>query len=214
MFRRKTKAFTLIELLTVIVVILILAGLILAVAGYVQGNAARSRATSEISALSAACESYKADNGVYPMASGTTDAVYAIASGNAASGKYDPTQAVYTNSSKYLYGQLSGDYDNNNPAAATNYDGKIDGNETSNKIYFEFKPNMLGGTKDANGNFTAVTYIQDPFGYSYGYSTAYTATSGTNGYNPTFDLWSTGGTNSQQTSTSGTVPQAKWIKNW
>ena len=53
-----------------------------------------------------------------------------------------------------------------------------------------------------------VQYIQDPFGYSYGYSTANQADPITpNGYNPTFDLWSTaGGT------TTSDIP--KWIKNW
>ncbi len=59
-------AFTLIELLVVITVIIILAGLILSTTGYVQKKGARSRAETEIAAISAACESYKADNGVYP----------------------------------------------------------------------------------------------------------------------------------------------------
>ena len=43
------------------------------------------------------------------------------------------------------------------------------------------------------GNGT-VTAIADPFGNSYGYSTANQADPGTaKGYNPTFDLWSTAG---------------------
>lgn len=58
--------FTLIELLVVITVIVILAGLVLQTAGYVQKKAARSRAEAEIAALSAALESYKADMGDYP----------------------------------------------------------------------------------------------------------------------------------------------------
>jgi len=59
--------FTLIELLVVITVIAILAALALQTAGYVQKKAARSRAEAEIAALSAALESYKADNGDYPV---------------------------------------------------------------------------------------------------------------------------------------------------
>jgi hypothetical protein len=57
-----------------------------------------------------------------------------------------------------------------------------------------------------------VQYIQDPFGYSYGYSTTFQhdldqGLQPTHGYNPTFDLWSTaGGT------TTSDIP--KWIKNW
>jgi len=74
---------------------------------------------------------------------------------------------------------------------------------------------MLGGTRDANGNLTSVTYIQDPVGNSYGYSTAYQAwvdggSLGTQtGYNPSFDLWSTTGTTSGSPS-----DRLQWIKNW
>ena len=59
-------AFTIIELLIVMTIILVLAGLILATAGYVQKKGARSRTEAEIAAISAALESYKADNGIYP----------------------------------------------------------------------------------------------------------------------------------------------------
>src|SRR5438874_9942737 len=66
------RAFTIIELLVVISIIIILAGLILSTAGYVQKKGARSRAEAEIAAISAALESYKADNGIYPTDSDTT----------------------------------------------------------------------------------------------------------------------------------------------
>ena len=42
----------------------------------------------------------------------------------------------------------------------------------------------------ATGN---VAFIKDPFGNSYGYSTAGTGWNIRSGYNPTFDLWSTAG---------------------
>jgi general secretion pathway protein G len=58
--------FSLIELLVVVAIIAILAGLILQTAGYVQNRAARSRAQTEIAAISAALESYRADYGDYP----------------------------------------------------------------------------------------------------------------------------------------------------
>src|SRR5207302_5603263 len=57
---------SIIELLLVIAIILILAGLILSISSYVQNKGARVRAETEIAAMSAALESYKADNGIYP----------------------------------------------------------------------------------------------------------------------------------------------------
>ncbi len=64
--RRYNAAFTLIELIVVTAVIIILTGLVLSTVGYVQKKGARARAETEIAAMSAACESYKADNGIYP----------------------------------------------------------------------------------------------------------------------------------------------------
>ena len=184
---RYTAAFTLIELLVVIAIILILAGLIIGTMGYVQKKGARSRAETEIAAMSAACESYKADNGVYPY-NATTTALLPT----------DGNPANYTAASLALYKLISGD---------------TDGNRTADqKGYFTFKPNML---LPAPPSTAPVTAIGDPFGYSYGYSTAKNpdanpaGAAGAAGYNPTFDLWSTAGT------TSGSATdQAQWIKNW
>ena len=177
------RAFTIIELLVVITIIIILAGLILSTVGYVQKKGARSRAEAEIAAMSAALESYKADNGVYPTETTKTEAL-------------DPAASInLTNdalASLYLYEQLSGDTSDNRQPPATA------------KSYFAFKPNMLS-PRDQSSNVTAIT---DPFGNSYGYSTAKAShPNGAIGYNPTYDLWSTGGL------TSGT-DQTQWIKNW
>jgi prepilin-type N-terminal cleavage/methylation domain-containing protein len=201
----KTRAFTLVELLTVIAIISILAGLVLMTTGYVQKKSAASRAEAEIQAMSSACESYKADNGIYPRNS-DTDALNSTT-------QYDPNS--YKVASLYLYGQLSGDYNPANPGASTNFNLKPDTGE--GKSYMEFKQGMLGGTKDSSGKITRVTHLQDPFGYSYGYSTIFQANSEnpapadpSPGFNPTFDLWSTGGT----TNANASANKAKWIKNW
>ncbi|MDQ6940462.1 MAG: hypothetical protein M3119_09940, partial [Verrucomicrobiota bacterium] len=82
---------------------------------------------------------------------------------------------------------------------------KIDSGES--KSYFNFKPNMLGPSDQT----AAVTAIRDPFGNSYGYSTSNQSTA-TKGYNPTFDLWSTGGPR-KATDTDQTYI-ARWLKNW
>jgi len=180
--RAVLRAFTIIELLVVIAIIIILASLILSTVGYVQKKGARSRAEAEIAAMSAALESYKADNGIYPRDATKTEQV-------------DPAASpIPTTATQFLYEQLSGN-------SATNLQ-PISGA----KSYFAFKPQMLFGTKDSNGNLTSVSYIRDPFGNSYGYSTL-KASGGTGGYNPTFDLWSIAD------DSSGTN-QTKWIKNW
>jgi type II secretory pathway pseudopilin PulG len=178
------NAFTLIELILVVGIIIVLAGLVLSTVGYARKKGARARAETEIAAMSAACESYKADNGVYP-ANSDTNALNAQAS-------VDPS--AYQAASLYLYNALFG-------ATA--------GSRTPNtgaRSYFVFKPNMLFPADQTQ----TVQYIQDPFGNSYGYSTIDNPVANsipTPGYNPTFDLWSTGGG-----TTSNDVP--KWIKNW
>lgn len=64
--RCRSGAFTLIELMVVIAIIAILAGLTLSTLGYVNRKGAESRARAEVAALSAAIDSYKLDFGVYP----------------------------------------------------------------------------------------------------------------------------------------------------
>jgi general secretion pathway protein G len=168
-----------IELLISITILIVLAGLILATAGYVQKKGHRSRTEVEIVAISAALENYKADNGAYPRDSVT-----------------DNLNVSTTNLSDYdgpslkLYEYLSGDTTHDRIA------------ET--KTYFPFKPNQLSPPDQTQ----PVTAVRDPFGNSYGYSTAKSANpDGALGYNPTFDLWSIAD------GKAGT-DQAKWIKNW
>jgi len=177
-------AFTLIELIVVITVIVILTGLVLSTVGYAQKKGARARAETEIAAMSAACESYKADNGVYPSNS-DTDTLNPISDVNPST--TPPNN--YTRASLWLYEQLSGDATGNR--------------QPSGKSYMAFKPNML---LPAPPSTAIVIAIADPFGNSYGYSTRMAST-GSGGYNPTFDLWSTaGGINANDV--------AGWIKNW
>jgi type II secretory pathway pseudopilin PulG len=176
---RAAGAFTLIELLTVMAIIIVLAGLIMTTAGYVQKKGYCSRAEAEIAAMSAALENYKADNGIYPRDS-VTDA-FDVST---------PNMPDYNAPNLKLYEYLSGDTTHDRIA------------ET--KTYFPFKPNQLSPTDQTQ----QVTAVRDPFGNSYGYSTAKAANpTGAIGYNPTFDLWSIGD------GAPGT-DQSRWIKNW
>jgi prepilin-type N-terminal cleavage/methylation domain-containing protein len=206
------QGFTLIEMLTVMLIIGILAGIVLSVNSVVQSKAARARAEGEMKTISLACESYKVDNGTVPRDVTTTDVL---------DPKVDfvPTSAKYTAAGRSLYIALSGD---------TNANGTFEAGEGKNYAGEFFKPNVLGATKNAaDGRITAVNYIKDPFDNPYGYSTAgaaaeeaYIALLKTSpvashpedsaGYNPTFDLWSTAG----QTTTPAVGVDGKWLKNW
>ena len=61
-----SNAFTLVELLAVIMVIVLLAGIMLGVAGYVQTTIAISSAKTQLAAMQAGLETYKSDWGAYP----------------------------------------------------------------------------------------------------------------------------------------------------
>ena len=197
-------AFTLIELLVVIAIIIVLVGLILATVGYVQKKGATSRAAAEIAAMSAALESYKADNGIYPRSTDTD----ALAPNSDPAGG-NPTQAAFQNASLYLYKELSGDHDANRSVNAAD---DLSGSGVVPKTYFTFKPNNL---LPAPPSTLTVIAISDPFGNSYGYSTLESANPGSaNGNNPTFDLWSTAGETGKQSGENFTQYQQRWIKNW
>src|SRR5260370_2201129 len=96
----RKSAFIIIELLVVITIIIILGSSILSTVGYVQKKGARSRAEAEIVAMSAALESYKTDNGIYPRDATKTDTLDPAATINFAN---------YAAASLYLYKELSGD---------------------------------------------------------------------------------------------------------
>src|SRR5437016_13683642 len=117
-------SFTIAEVIIVIAIMLVLAGLILATSGYVQIKGKRSRAEAEIAAISTALENYRADNGIYPIdaATGTTNTLDART-------MFNPTAAQYAAASVFLYKELSGD--------------PIGNRIPTEKSYFSFKPNML-----------------------------------------------------------------------
>ncbi len=231
----KTRgAFTLIELLTVMAIILILAGLILSIAGNANYKGSLARASGEIQAFSAAIESYKTDNGAYPRITAANGASNSYTTDTLLpNSSFDPAAAqapTYSGTSETLYQLLSGWFNidaNGKTALAT-------GTPLPTR-YYTFKDTQLSPANMYPFKPANVTAIIDPFGLSYGYSTAYQAemeaiqasqTPGTpvpspaptpqDGYNPTYDLWSTAG----YSKTSGKAYPANvsapslWVKNW
>lgn len=120
------SAFTLVELLGVITIIGILAGLTLGAAGAVRRHGATSQAKAEIAALQAACERFFADNNAYPTNTNVNP-----------SSSFSPT--AYTSAGQTLFTALFG----------TNQYGL----PPSSKRYFEPKPSMVSSTNTANPNF-------------------------------------------------------------
>jgi len=215
MKRRLPHAFTLIEMVTVVAVIIVLAGMVISVSGYVQNKGAREKTTAQLKNLQLQCEAYKVDNGTYPRDDKATpcpsDVLDPRIHFSPVSGSSAP---LYINSCRYLYSALSGDFE---PAAAP--DGQAE-----EHVYYAFKRDELNFAKNGDGSIKTVRFIQDPFGNCYGYSTAAATQeaeyrkklrenpteprpSQQQGYNPTYDLWSTAGGTSQ-------TATGKWIKSW
>ena len=225
---KQNSAFTLIEVITAMLIIVILTGLVLGIAGYANRLAALKRATGEVAMLQAACDNYKAETGGYPQDykeekyTGSTEKL-------SPKQHFDPTNKVYSDAGKFLYQELTGDKDT---------DGAPDKDEP---VYLkEYDTKILkadrGGT---NNRITRVYYFQDPFGYPYGYSTAglrgeqefqkelrhntkdakRPTGADLKGFNTgSYDIWSTGGSKKTVAVSASDAEKdkewAKWIKNW
>jgi len=96
---REHAAFTLIELMVVVAIIAVLAGLTLGTLGYVNRKGAESRARSEVAAIAAAIDNYKLEFGSYPPTNQTQ--FYKELTGQGTNNKtkvfIEPTPGMVTN---------------------------------------------------------------------------------------------------------------------
>jgi len=120
----RKDAFTLVELMGVMVVIGILAGLTLGGAGAVRRQGAVNQAKAEIAALQAACERYYADNNAYPTNTSVNPA-----------SSFNPTNYACSSVFSALFG-------------TNQYSSKPSG-----RRYFEPKPSMVSSTNAQNPSF-------------------------------------------------------------
>jgi prepilin-type N-terminal cleavage/methylation domain-containing protein len=204
------RGFTLIEMITVMAVIVILVSLVLGVNTYVQKSAARNRTKAEIIAMELAVKNYEVDN-ASPPRDVATDEFDPRKHGAPSSG--DQLE-LYKAACQVLYKALSGDTD-------------LDYKPTEKSYAPDFFRVERIKFDDPKKPERKVEYIQDPFGNCYGYSTlGLTADENyrtelrkkptaerpvDKGFNPTFDLWSTGGSN---VSAPTDADRQKWVTNW
>lgn len=159
------SAFTLIELMVVITIIVILAGLVVGGMEYVNQRQATEKAKAQIALLSKGIEEYKLDMGAYPGTANDTPSAG------------DVSDQLYQALFKDGY-----DYTNPNtpPASWTR----------ATKIYIsdlDPRNNKQGWVTTTTGAAPGANLkIVDPWGNNYRYR------KGTNAQNPDFDLWSTG----------------------
>lgn len=199
--RKGKAAFTLIELMAVITIIVILAGLVVGGLGFVTERQAKEKAKVQMALISKALEDYKSDMGTYPA---TTN----IAS---------PTKGAGTNgSSAILYNALffEGWEYAKNPSRADTTPPK------ATKIYLADLDPL--STKQGwvitqtTGDPKTGMVITDPWGNQYCYRTAVDKDGKSNAatQNPDFDLWSMGKDSASVPATPSNAANKDDIKNF
>lgn len=183
---QRNRGFTLMELMVVISLIAILAGMVMAAMPAVLNQIKRKQVKLTMKELEAGLSSYKLDNGMYPV-----------------NEPVNPQNAILGGSVLYKY--LSGDFDE---------DGFLDDEKDNRKIYMEGidyntaknQPQQRVGTT-GNGKYALV----DPFGNLIRYLCEPPGKKNKQTRNPTYDLWSLGGADAES---NATEDLSRWITNW
>jgi len=167
--RPAPPAFSLIEMLAVISIIVILASIVIGGMGFVTEKQAKAKAQIQMALLSKALEEYKLDLGVYPPTI------------NSPKGE---------GNSKILFKALYWD-SNNDGLGAPEGDAPGDANQ---KIYLQELDPAMNKQGWTSGKPSVTTKIIDPWGNEYRYRSAVDAAGkpNSNTLNPDFDLWSMG----------------------
>lgn len=188
--RNGKAGFTLIELMAVITIIVILAGLVVGGLGFVTERQAKEKARVQIALLSKAIEEYKLDMGKYPGSADNTPATGLISAE-----LYD--RLFYQG---YEFSVNPGRADNAaDPKATKIYLPDLD--PTSTKQGWVKLPTTAGAKP------TASLTILDPWNKEYRYR------KGTNAVNPDFDLWSEGKDGKTKTTTSAADMSSSEMKD-
>lgn len=191
------SAFSLLELLVVMSIMIVLAGLVLAAVRGMQESALRKKAGSQIEAIGLALEDFRIDNGEYPI--------------NEIDPEQDPEAGAMV-----LYQALSGDGNDRlgfygEPSAST---GKL---ASSQKAYMEQLDPQADSQGMVNENAAGVFYVNDPWREPYRYVRHDDDPPGERQEkqrNPsTYDLYSPGQA-SDPAEGDQESNEKKWITNW
>jgi len=191
--QRQRSGFSLIELLIVIALIALLAGMVMAASAAIQGKMLRNRAEAFLAEIQGGLDLYKIDHGTYPI------------------NEANDRDAAAKHGAHVLYKHLSGDFD---PV-----DGEFDLDDPENKIYVEsldFKSSQKQGKGTVGIGLGGDYVAMDPFGGLIRYlcdppNRVVGNKQEIRTLNPTYDLWSLGGATPGEDDMEN---KSKWITNW
>ncbi len=184
--RHGRTAFSLIELMTVIAIIVILAGLIVGGLGFANERQAKEKCKVQIALLSKGIEAYKLDMGTYPGIDPNT-----IVSGDVSEQLY---QALFKDGYDYILNPTG-----TSTKATKIYTPELDP-KTSKQGWVAVSPPTAA--------MPVSLKIVDPWGHNYLYR------KGTNAQNPDFDLWSMGKDGLTNTMTPADPKNRDDVKNF
>ena len=204
------RAFTLVELLVVIVIIGTLSSLGFYLYGSIVEHGKRKKAAAELELIELKLNDFKLDNGFLPpstfVGGEPPESMEKIGTYNA-----DPTDEAYIKSSRVLFLALTG---------RTTLD---DPNDSLGKSYYEPEPNTVASANETGDvldsslrktyeehDFDAGSYFIDPWGNPYGYyfdpeNGNFKSFSSPSSY----DVWSTGGKTTDEAKSRN-----EWVKSW
>jgi len=181
------QGFSLIELMVVIGIIVLLAGMLIASLPGIQNRINRSKVTQLLAELEGGLSGYHIDNGIYPQ--------------NPVAGDRDATGLL---GSIVLYKHLSGDWDQ---------DGEVDEDEeiyVPKLDYDRNKTSKAPRSTPYRGSYAVVDSYNSPLRYLADPPNIDISERKT--VNPTYDLWSI--VDSEPDQASDPSVQAKYITNW
>lgn len=172
--RNRKAAFTLIELMVVITIIVILAGLVVGGMEYANQRSATEKAKVQIALLTKGLEEYKLDMGAYPATDNISGSL---------------TTSAGSSTSSIIFKALYWDSDNDGIGVTGSPP------DTDQRIYLPELDPATSKQGWTTGNASATTTITDPWGNQFCYRSGVNASGVTNNAtvnSADFDLWSMG----------------------